>query len=82
MQEKRRLKRWHLIYHLRIYDQQTDSLVGHVVDITTEGLRVVSEWPIPTGRDFQLWMDLPDNDSAGTTRIWFRARSLWCSGRP
>ena len=38
MTENRRMKRWHVIYYLRIFDQDKGSLLGHLIDITTEGI--------------------------------------------
>jgi hypothetical protein len=50
MQNKRKLKRVHLIYYLRLFDNQTNDQVGHLVDITTEGIMMISAGNI-TGRD-------------------------------
>ena len=41
MDERRRLKRRHLIYYLRVFNQATDQLIGHLVDLTTEGTLTV-----------------------------------------
>ena len=74
--EKRKLKRWHLIYYLRVFDEQRSAMIGHVFDITTQGLRLVSEWPIPSGSVYQLSMEVP-HDSGETIRISLPARALW-----
>jgi len=76
MKERRSLKRWHLVYYLRIFDQETESLVGHVMDITTSGVKVVSEWPVPTGKRFQLWMEIP-RETGEPHKVSFAAESLW-----
>jgi hypothetical protein len=76
MHEKRRLKRVHLIYYLRIFDNQTNSQVGHLVDITTEGIMLISEEPVPIGKDFSFKMQLPGNIT-GREEINFKARCLW-----
>ncbi len=78
MSENRNLKRWHLIYYLRVFDLDTDSLLGHLVDITTEGMKMVSEKPVPPERDFQLRMEVPQESSA-SEEVLFKAHSLWCS---
>jgi len=74
--EKRELKRWQLIFYLRVFDQETGSLLGHIVDITTEGLMLISETPIPTERDYRLWIEIPQ-EGGERQRIPLEARSLW-----
>lgn len=60
MSEKRTMKRRHLIYYLRVFDSKDDSLVGHVIDITTEGIQLFSEEPIEIGKEFKFKMALPE----------------------
>lgn len=77
-EETRSLKRRHLIYYLEVHDEQTGTLLGHLVDITTGGLKLVSRQPIPVNRDYKLAMTLPDGYFA-QKKISFQARSLWSS---
>ena len=58
MVKKRALKRRHLIYYLMIFNTTTDEVIGHMIDITTGGLMIMSEKPIKTGKTYQLRMDL------------------------
>lgn len=76
MPEQRQLKRRHLIYYLRVFDQETASLLGHLVDITSRGIMLVSDKEIPLDQDFRLLMDLP-NRIQGQESLEFSARSLW-----
>jgi len=76
MAENRKMKRWHVIYYLRIFDQDTDSLLGHLVDITTEGIKMVSEESIPFKKDFRLKMEVPLKGTE-TEEVLFDARSMW-----
>ena len=76
MTENRKMKRWHVIYYLRIFEQDAGSLLGHLVDITTEGIKMVSENPVPIKRDFRLKMDVP-LEGKKTEEVFFDARSLW-----
>ncbi len=76
MNEHRRMKRWHVIYYLRIFDRDSGSLLGHLVDITTEGMKMVSEEPIPSKKDFRLKMEVP-LEGEKTEEVLFNARSLW-----
>ena len=73
----RSLKRRHLIYYLRVFAQKGGDLIGHLVDLTTHGMMLISEEPIATGTTFQLRMGLPaglfESDN------WeFTANSIWC----
>ncbi len=77
MQEKRKLKRRHLIYYLRVFDENSDQLIGHLVDITTEGAMLISEEPIKANTVFQLRMVLPAGIE-GNKPISFDAQSIWC----
>ena len=49
MDDQRKLKRRHLIYYLRVFDAESGDVLGHIIDIHTEGFLLISEHPIPTG---------------------------------
>lgn len=76
MEEKRKFQRWQLIYSLRVFEQKTDDLMGHLVDISEEGMLLVSDEPHPTSRDFELWIDVP-LENGGKQRVALNAHSLW-----
>ena len=75
MADKRRLKRWHLIYYLRVFECDNGQLLGHLVDVTTEGLMLVSERRIPNGQEFDLRMEIPTED--GIRNIPLKTYSVW-----
>ena len=77
MENKRNLKRRHLIYYLRVFDQKTKKPIGHLVDVTPEGIMVISEQPIITDIVFQLELILPVA-YLGIEKLEFVARSVWC----
>jgi hypothetical protein len=77
MSDKRRLKRRHLIYYLSVFDNETGQLLGQLVDITTRGIMVTSERPIPLGERHTIRMVLPDIID-GNNQIVFKAESVWC----
>lgn len=77
-EETRSLKRRHLVYYLEVYDAESRQLLGHLVDITIAGLKLVSRQPIPVNRDYSLEMLLPTGYFPQHT-IRFQARSLWSS---
>lgn len=73
----RKFKRRHLIYYLRVYDRKAGVLIGHLADITTDGIMLVSEAPIKTEADFNFKMTLPA-EIEGNRDISFDANSIWC----
>ena len=78
MEEKRRLKRRHLIYYLRVFEKNADQPIGHMVDISTGGMMLISENPVKTDHVFELRMVLPV-EIEGSREIIFFAESKWCS---
>ena len=75
MDERRRHKREYLIFYLRVFDLNSSKLLGHIVDITVEGIRLISEEPLSAEQEFNLKMDLPDEIN-GVKQIFFRAKAL------
>ena len=76
--ETRSLKRRHLVYYLEVYDDDANKLLGHLVDLTTSGLKLVSKQRIPTNRAYNLRMMLPEGYFAQKD-LYFEAQSLWSS---
>ena len=54
MAERRKIKRRHLLYYGRIYDDNVKNLLGYLVDITESGFMLLSEDPFPVGVTRQL----------------------------
>jgi len=73
----RQLKRWHLIFYLRVFDNNTGELLGHLADLTTEGVMLVSDQDIPVGKDYVLKMEYPERDNRKQGSIILNAHSLW-----
>ncbi len=74
--EQRKVKRSHLIYYLRVFDRESGNLLGHLVNITPDGIMLVGESPVEAGRQFQLRMQLK-SIMGGKNHIDFEAESLW-----
>lgn len=74
---QRSVPRRHLIYYLRVYDQNENRLIGNLVDISTKGIMVVSESELPVGKVFNLKMLLPDS-LEGSKEVEFQAETRWC----
>lgn len=77
MEERRKLKRRHLLYYSRVFDRVTGKQLGHIMDITAEGIMLISDEPIPVDETFHLRMDLPE-DILSRPHLQFDAHSVWC----
>lgn len=77
MSKRKGIKRRQALFYLPAFDSQTDDLVGHVVDITIEGIKLVSPDPIETDADFHLRLELP-RSIRGRRAIVCDAHSVWC----
>ena len=75
MDNSRRLKRRHLVFYLEVYDEN-GAVLGHLVDITTKGIKLVSKEPIEENTDFTLKMELPE-EYFSDKFLEFSGRSLW-----
>ena len=60
MNDKRTLKRRNLIYYLEVFERENGLLAGHLVDVTTEGIMLLSEKPVEVGAKFRFRMTLPE----------------------
>jgi hypothetical protein len=81
MPERRRIKRRSISYYLRIVDVEANQVLGHLADITLQGLKMDSQKAIPVPKDFRLRIyttaDVSDKDY-----IDFLASSRWCQIDP
>lgn len=74
--EARSYKRRHLIYYLEVYDDETGDLLGHLVDLTTEGMMLITKKEVLPDKNFRLGMMLPEEYfKEGILKI--EARSMW-----
>ena len=81
MSERRNLERKDFSYYMQLVDDNTQKLVGHLVDISSGGFKLDSQAPIPTNQDFRFRMDLT-NEVADKPSMTFIARSKWCQVDP
>ncbi len=77
MEDKRKHKRMNSLFYLRVFNRDTDRLAGRMVNITPEGIMLVSEKPIEPNENFSFRMVLPEGYE-GKRTITFDANSRWC----
>ena len=75
--DRRKFKRRYLMYYSRVFDRETGSVLGYIVDVTPEGAMIISEEPVPPGKVYQVRMDLPE-DISDKSFVDFTAESVWC----
>lgn len=78
MIEQRKEPRTHLLYYLRVFDRETDTLFGHVVDVSKNGMLITSHRPLNRQQTYKLSVeDVGVMDQLGT--VDFDAECRWCS---
>jgi len=78
MQERRDIRRRHLMFHLRVYDADTDRELGALTDLSPDGLMITGEQRLTLGRTLDMYMELPRALSP-KGRIEFSAKVAWTS---
>jgi hypothetical protein len=76
--EERRLKRRQLIYYLEICDDETGESIGHLVDLTITGVKIISREKIEKDKDCRLRISLPPGYFK-EKQLVVDARSMWSS---
>jgi hypothetical protein len=77
MRDKREFQRIHLIYYLLVFNRDTDQLVGHVVDIGVNGIKLMTKEPVKEGIIFRFRMLLPSQMEDKSREICFNAKCVW-----
>ena len=77
MLENRKHKRRHLIYYLAVMEQETDTNIGFVMDVTKQGIMIMSSMPLTVGKIYHLKM-LVNEEDAELKYLYFDASSRWC----
>jgi hypothetical protein len=75
--ERRKLLRRNFSYYMRVMDEATGKLIGHLSDIGTGGFKVDSNQLLPLNVDFRLRIDQIGEISNKMCLI-FKARTMWC----
>lgn len=75
--ERRTQKRRHLFYYLKVFDDLSGRLIGHLVDITPDGVMLIGRDPVRVGAEYRLRLILPEGFSTRQDLV-VAARSQWC----
>ena len=77
MTERRKLDRRTFSYYMRLMNENTGELVGHLADISTGGFKMESLKPIQPNMNFRFRIEL-SSEVANYPFMVFGARSAWC----
>jgi len=81
MPERRKTKRRSISYYLRVIDAGANQMIGHLADITLQGLKMDSQKPVQVHKEYRLRIyttaDVADKDF-----VEFVARARWCTADP
>jgi len=69
--------RRHTIHYIKVFEENTNRLTGHLADISTSGMRLISSEPIQPGSVHNFSMALP-LARFGWKTVNFDAESIWC----
>jgi PilZ domain len=81
IESQRSYKRSSLLFYLQVAIRSTGQPVGRLVDITPEGIKLVSEEAIPTDKTFEFRVILPEGFSGGEY-LDVDAKCVWSKRTP
>lgn len=77
MLDERKHPRHRPVLYLKVFKQGGDELIGHLVDISEQGLMLVTEKPFEKGQTLALAFTPPEETGAREP-ISFQAEVRWC----
>jgi hypothetical protein len=60
MEERRKIRRTHIMCYSRIFDRRSGELVGFLNDITPQGMNILSDILLQSGKIYRFRIDLPE----------------------
>jgi hypothetical protein len=77
MPERRTTPRKKFDYYMRVVDDDTQKMLGHMVQVSAIGLQLETTTQLPLQKDFYLRLELTA-ELADRPYIVFLAQSKWC----
>ncbi len=74
---RRQVDRRYLVFYLRVFDGMSSNIIGHVVNISSKGVMLLSDAPTPINQEYRLRMRLP-SEIVDSGEVIFNATSRWC----
>ncbi|MCQ3936065.1 MAG: hypothetical protein DPW18_03340 [Chloroflexi bacterium] len=77
MPERRTAPRKNISFYMRVLNDDTGEILGHMVEVSAVGLRLETVGPLPLNKDYYMRLELTP-DLGSVPYIVFLARSKWC----
>jgi len=77
MPERRTTPRKKFVVYMRVIDDDTQEILGHMVEVSSIGLQLETIAPLPINRDYYLRVELTP-DLGDRPYIVFIGRTKWC----
>lgn len=74
--EKRKVERKYLVFYLRVFDGMSTKVLGHIINLSSRGIMLLSDNAIPVNEEYRLRMRLP-TDICERGDLLFTATSRW-----
>lgn len=81
MNEKRKFERIRCYYYLKVYDRDTRKDIGSVIDISTNGIKIIGEGPFTANTMYHFSIHLPKGYMSGNS-VEMNAEARWCNKNP
>lgn len=78
MPEKRTTPRKKFNLYMRVLNDDTGEILGHMVEVSTTGLRLETVGSQPLEKDYYLRIELTPDLGAAMPFLVFIARTKWC----
>ncbi len=77
MAERRTTPRKKFFFYMRVIDDDTEEILGHMVEVSSIGLQLETSVPFPVDKDYYLRVEITP-DLGDRPYIVFIGRSKWC----
>ena len=77
MPERRTTPRKKFVFYMRVLNDDTQEILGHMVEVGSDGLQLETTMPLPINRDYYLRLEITP-DLGDRPYIVFIARTKWC----
>ena len=77
MPERRTTPRKKFSFYMRVLDDDTGEILGHMVEVSAIGLQLETTVPFPTNKDYYLRVEVTP-DLGDRPYIVFIGRTRWC----
>lgn len=88
MEERRKTKRWRSVDYSKngkrcsgkyfgVFDRSSGDFIGYLIDLSSEGMKVLSKRTVPEGEVMKLRIELPE-EIKGSDELLVEARNVWC----